>query len=252
MKEKAIFEAVINIQGARLRAASLNTAKPTARDNPLVDLLVMVPKGDKDVTVATNCETSVIRRSFAPLWNETFRLPVLPQSDVLVFRVHKQEELSVDTNSDDKENKHESRILVGVALLPVALMDAAGTVVDKCLEIFARPNEPNLGYLYVSVKIVRSKINLLEQCDVDQPLLRKESTQSHSGRRFLGIGELAAFLFEEGYSEIIADCWNRAHTLLAEQLAFRIYATTDSMNDAEDFRKAWDQIDKEGGLWDGV
>ncbi len=243
MKEKQIFEAVVTVQGARLRAPSLSSPRAGPRDNPLVDLMVMVPKGDKDVTVPTNCKTTLKRRTFAPIWNESFAIPVLPSSDVLVFRVH------MDPNNDDE------RRLVGVCLLPVAQFDAKGNVSRHTLEIFSSPNEAHVGHLFVAAKVRRTTIELLEKEDLALPSLRKKY---YSGKlsgvtgRFLGIGELAAFLYEEGYSDKIDENWDRALHLLAEQLAYRIYATTDSPDDDANFQCAWDHVEKEGGLWDGV
>ena len=243
MKEKEIFEAVVTIQGARIRAPSLSSPRAGLRDNPLVDILVMVPKGEKDVTVPTNCETNFKRRTFNPIWNESFSIPVLPQSDVLVFRVH------MDPNSD------EERKLVGVCLLPVAQFNISGDITRHVLEIFSSPNEAHVGHLFIAAKVRRTTIELLEKQDLAIPNLRKKY---YSGKlsgvtgRFLGIGELAAFLFEEGYSDKIEDNWKRALTLLAEQLAYRIYATTDSPDDEPNFNRAWEHVEKEGGLWDGV
>lgn len=276
MKQKAIFEAVVTVQGARLQPQDLVSPKATARDNLLVHVLVMVPKGDKDVTVPTNCLTQAKRRTLEPIWNETFAIPVLPRSDVLVFRVHKDEFIQAHSNNisntscignGEVENEVipeidpsavgdvDGRRMVGLCLLPVAAFNPSGLVTHHCLEIFPRPNEPGVGHLFVAAKIRRASINLLEIHDLKDPTLRK---QYHASRlsavqaRFLGIGELAAFLFEEGYSHDMSANWNRALTLLAEQLAYRIYATTDSSDDDANFVFAKKKVEQDGGLWDGV
>lgn len=81
--------------------------------------------------------------------------------------------------------------------------------------------------------------------------------------RFLGIGELAAFLFEEGYSTSPSENWDRAVTMLAQQLAFRMFQIKssdksndqqylESLKDKDNFEKAKSRILKEGGLWDGL
>ncbi len=269
MKEKEIFEALVTIQGARIRPSSLHSPRPSANSNPFVHLLVMVPKGDKDVTVPTDCITETRKRTLEPLWNETFAVPVLPSSDVLVFRVHNESAENLQSLESDGTERSangsgggggarataDPRNIVGLCLLPVAYFDASGAVTRHKLEIFPRPNSPDVGSLYVAARIRRSTIKLLEKADLEDPLLRK---QYHSSRlsavtaRFLGIGELAAFLFEEGYSADMNDNWDRALTLLAEQLAYRIWETTESRDDDANFLFAKRKVERDGGLWDGV
>lgn len=250
MKAKQIFEAIVTVQAARLRARDLHSSKAGPRDNPLVDVHVMVPKGEKDVTVPTDCETSVRRKTLEPIWNESFAIPVLPGNDVLVFRVH----MAASTLSNVEDGDEIERRLVGVCLLPVAHFDSRGNVTQHALELFSTPNEPGVGFLFVAAKVRRATISLLEIGDLHNATLRKRyySGKLSSTGRFLGIGELAAFLYEEGYSDKINENWNRALELLTEQLAFRIYSTTDSMNDQANFKRAKEQIIADGGLWDGV
>lgn len=272
MKKKDIFEARVTVQGAQIRPAALHTVRLN-HWNPFVRILVMVPKGDKDVTVATNCETEVKRRTHSPLWNETFAIPVLPSSDVLVFRVHNLSaeaaetaglsaappataRASLESTASSAGSVHlPAKSVIGVCLLPVAHFDASGEATRHALDIFPRPDKPPVGRLYVAAQIRRTSINLLEKEDLEDPILRK---QYHSSRlsavtaRFLGIGELAAFLFEEGYSAEMEANWDRALTLLAEQLAYRIWETTESTDDQVNLLYAKKKIEKDGGLWDGV
>ena len=288
MKKKRIFEAVVTIQGARIRPQSLTTTKPKETANPVVHILVMVTKGDKDVTVPTNCVTETKRRTNEPLWNETFSFPVLPSSDVLVFRVFHDPTLaprrrsgaiplptrhsnssapppplaagasgdSRDIDDDDNDRAPEDgRVLVGFCLLPVAHFSSRGEITRHKMDIFPRPNAPTVGRLYVAARIRQVTIDLLEKCDLMNPQM---ISQYHSSRlsaisgRFLGIGELAAFLFEEGYSDDPDDNWQRALTLLAEQLAYRIWETTGSTDDKLNFEYAKKKVETDGGLWDGV
>lgn len=272
--KKEVFEAVVTIQAARLRPQDYLSSRAATRDNPLVHLLIMVPKGDKDVTVPTNCVTTTQRRTLEPIWNESFSLFVLPQSDVLVFRVHKDDApppagspaaaaaaaataapALAPTEGGPTGAETDGRRMFGLCLLPVAHFNTDGTVSNHALEIFPRPNEQGVGTLFVAARVRRTTIDLLERKDLEDPIKRR---RYHSARlsadtsRFLGIGELAAFLFEEGYSPDITANWNRALTLLAEQLAYRMWAATDSPNDEANFRRAKLMVERDGGLWDGV
>lgn len=304
MKYRLGYEAVITIQRARIHPPELytNSSSPSST-NPYVHIGVMVPKGSKDVTVPTNCATRVLRRTNDPVWNQTFCLPVMPNSDVLVLQVfdHRSSNLAVRFNNvpgagqrgqlfsrhsdsydpDDESSstssvptiygkedseKIPSGVLIGVCILPVARIPPNENISRHAMDIFPSPTEPSVGRLYIATKIQKKSIPMLTKEDISDPAI---IGQFHSTRllaaesRFLGIGELAAFLFEEGYSTSPTENWDRAVTMLAQQLAFRMFQIKSSdkedteqylqsLKDDENFEKAKRRVEKEGGLWDGL
>lgn len=265
MRQKRIFEAEVTVQGARINPSNLVSSRPTSTSNPLVHILVMVPKGKRDVTVPTNCVTDAVRRTLEPLWNQTFTIPVQPSSDVLVFNVINDTALvtrrrrhlaeNADLPDDDVIVPNDSKSLVGLCLLPVAHFASSGAVTQHTLDILPRPNAASVGKLYIATRIKQVTIELLEKKDLADPLRMRTyhaSRLSAVTERFLGIGELAAFLFEDRYSSNHDENWERAVTLLAEQLAYRIWETTESTDDQLNFAIARQKIEKDGGLWDGV
>lgn len=305
MKYRLGYEAIITIQRARLHPADLHANADTpVTTNPYVHIGVMVPKGNKDVTVPTNCATRVLKRTNDPVWNQSFCLPVMPNSDVLVLQVfdHRSSQLAVrlnqvpvpavaqraqlfarasgsfgddsgssessirTINGQEESDKVPSGILIGLCLLPVARIPPNETVTRHAMEIFPSPTEPSVGRLFIATKMQRKHVPMLTKEDISDPAV---IGQFHSTRllasesRFLGIGELAAFLFEEGYSKSPTENWDRAVTMLAQQLAFRMYQIKssdkedakqylESLNDKENFEKAKRRVEKEGGLWDGL
>lgn len=308
MKYRLAYEAVITIQHARIHPLELyGSSSSSPSTNPYVHIGIMVPKGSKDVTVPTNCATRVLRRTNDPVWNQTFCLPVMPNSDVLVLQVfdHRASNLAErwssvpsapqrsqlfgrqsdsydgDDDDDDEESfassvhtitgKEESEKipngeLIGVCLLPVARIPPNETISRHAMDIFPSPTEPSVGRLFIATKMQKKSIPMLTKEDISDPAI---IGQFHSTRllaaesRFLGIGELAAFLFEEGYSTSPTENWDRAVTMLAQQLAFRMFQIKssdkedtkqymESLKDDENFEKAKRRIEKEGGLWDGL
>lgn len=305
MKYRLGYEAVITIQRARLHPADLHASSDTpVTTNPYVHLGVMVPKGNKDVTVPTNCATRVLNCTNDPVWNQTFCLPVMPNSDVLVLQVfdHRSSQLAVRLNQvpgaaaaqrtqlfarlsesfnedaptsessiptiygQEETEKVPSGVLIGLCLLPVARIPPNATISRHAMEIFPSPTEPSVGRLYIATKIEKKQTPMLTKEDISDPAI---IGQFHSTRllasesRFLGIGELAAFLFEEGYSTSPTENWDRAVTMLAQQLAFRMYQIKssdkedtehylESLKDEENLEKAKRRVEKEGGLWDGL
>lgn len=303
MKYRLGYEAVITIQHARIHPRELySSSTQSGTRNPYVHIGVMVPKGSKDVTVPTNCATRVLRRTNDPVWNQTFCLPVMPNSDVLVLQVFDQRSnLAVRLNGvpgaaqrgqlfsrqsepydpddesssessvptifgNDESDKIPSGVLIGVCLLPVARILPDEKISRHAMDIFPSPAEPSVGRLYIATKMQKKSTPMLTKEDISDPAI---IGQFHSTRllaaesRFLGIGELAAFLFEEGYSTSPTENWDRAVTMLAQQLAFRMFQIKssdkedteqylDSLKDDENFAKAKRRVEKEGGLWDGL
>lgn len=252
----------------------------------------------------TNCVTQVLRNTTDPVWNQTFSLPVMPNSDILVLQVLDQRSSNLATrlnnvapgasrnpltllpsgsspaddevlsstasvstiNGTEASDKLPSGELIGLCLLPVARIFPDGSISHHIMEIFPRPTEPSVGRLYIAAKIEKKSIPMLTKEDLKDPTI---IGQFHSTRmlaaesRFLGIGELAAFLFEEGYSTIPQENWDRAVTMLAQQLAFRMFQIKSSdktqtkqylasLNDEENFERAKQRVEKQGGLWDGL
>jgi hypothetical protein len=152
--------------------------------------------------------------------------------------------------------KRNDGTIVGACMFPVDLVPESGEVIHRILHIFetATLDSPTAGTLYIAAKLEAAQINVLEKSDLHADLL----SQYHRSRlsafqdRFLGIGELAAFLHEEAYSTDVEANWDRAVTILAEQLAYRIYETTDSTADRTNFATAKARILEDGGLWDGM
>lgn len=310
MKYRLAYEAVITIQHARIHPLELyGSSSSSSSTSPYVHIGVMVPKGSEDVTVPTNCATRVLRRTNDPVWNQTFCLPVMPNSDVLVLQVfdYRASTLAVrwngvsgsqqrgllfskqfdsyngdDDDDDEDEESSASSVptingkeesekiptgeLIGVCLLPVARIPPNETISRHAMDIFPSPTEPSVGRLYIATKMQKKSIPMLTKEDISDPAI---IGQLHSTRllaaesRFLGIGELAAFLFEEGYSTSPTENWDRAVTMLAQQLAFRMFQIKssdkedteqymESLKDDENFEKAKIRIEKEGGLWDGL
>jgi C2 domain len=147
-------------------------------------------------------------------------------------------------------------VVLGACMFPVVHLPESGDVIHRVLEIFesATLDSPSAGTLYIATKLVTTQVNVLEKSDLHADLL----SQYHRSRlsafqdRFLGIGELAAFLHEEAFSTDVEANWDRAVTILAEQLAYRIYETTDSTADRQNFATAKARILEDGGLWDGM
>lgn len=144
---------------------------------------------------------------------------------------------------------------IGACMFPVDLLPQSGEVIRRKLELFVNAADgPGAGLLYIAAKLEESEVDLLEKSDLNTELIG----QFHDSRlqafqdRFIGIGELAAFLYEEGYSENIDATWDRAVTILAEQLAYRIFETTGSTADRSNFASAKAQVEKDGGLWDAI
>lgn len=286
MIERDALRAIVTVQAAHV-PASVNL-------NLYVRLLLMVPKGLKNVTVPTNCTTTVLSGTINPVWNQTFSLPVRRQSDVLVFNVNDQEAspsgprrhlVSTTTPLNDPSRvrptvsrsspgassadvsessvsasqlpgEDEQGHYVGVCLIPMELVPESGEVLRRRLEIFeAEDASSGVGFLYVAVKLQEIKVDQWEKSD-----LRKDHliSQLHRSRlsafedRFIGIGELAAFLFEEGYSQDVDANWDRAVTILSEQLAYRIYETTRSTADRANFLAAKEKVVRDQGLWDAI
>lgn len=303
MKYRLGYEAIITIQHARLHLTDPSSAPSSSVSiNPYVHIGIMVPKGSEDVTVPTNCVTRILRRTHHPIWNQTFSLPVMPNSDVLVLQLFDQRSShltarwnspgpssvslkhpifsrldsstpdddssasSVPTVSGKDENDIPSGVLIGLCLLPVARINPNGAISTHAMDIFPRPSEPRVGQLFIATKMERRSIPMLTKDDLTDPSIigQLNSTRLLAAEsRFLGIGELAAFLFEEGYSTSPTENWDRAVTMLAQQLAFRMFQIKssdkqnteqylDSLNDDENFEKAKKRILKEGGLWDGL
>jgi hypothetical protein len=145
---------------------------------------------------------------------------------------------------------------VAVCLLPIELIPEDGSVVRRRLELFEDPDGASgVGVLYVAARLEEVEVDQWEKGD-----LRKDHliSQFHRSRlsafedRFIGIGELAAFLYEEGYSQDRDANWDRAVTILSEQLAYRIYETTESTSDRANFLAAKAQVERDQGLWDGI
>lgn len=306
MKYRLGYEAVICVQRARLHPPDMQNAPSTASStNPYVHLGIMVPKGSEDVTVPTNCATRILRHNTDPVWNQTFSLPVMPNSDVLVLQVLDQrfsnlatrlntvapgaprnplmprqsdsssavEEDVLSSNSSmptingkELDDKLPTGELIGLCLLPVARIFPDGRISHHVMDIFPRPTEPSVGRLFIAAKIEKKSIPMLTKEDLKDPAV---IGQLHSTRllaaesRFLGIGELAAFLFEEGYSTSPQENWDRAVTMLAQQLAFRMFQIKSSdksntkqylasLNDEDNFEHAKQRVEKQGGLWDGL
>lgn len=287
MKKRRALRAIVTVQAAHV-PASVNL-------NLYVRLLLMVPKGRKNVTVPTNCTTTILAGTINPIWNQTFSLPVRRQSDVLVFNVNDHElagsgprrrrisnatplndpsrfrpspargtpqgessgDISVSSASTAQlPGEDEQGRYVGVCLLPMELVPENGEVLRRRLEIFeSEQASSGLGCLYVAVKLEEIEVDQWDKGD-----LRKDHiiNQFHRSRlsafedRFIGIGELAAFLFEEGYSQDVDANWDRAVTILSEQLAYRIYETTRSTADRANFLAAKAQVERDQGLWDAI
>lgn len=302
MKYRQGYEAVITIQHARLHASDVRSAPSSSVSiNPYVHIGIMVPKGSQDVTVPTNCATRIERNTNHPVWNQTFRLPVMPNSDVLVLQVLDRRSSnfvrwgaaanpnasqrpilskyfdssdaddqsftsSMRTTATREEQGIPSGALVGFCLLPVARIDPKGEISTHAMEIFPTPNEACVGQLFIAIKMEREPFPILTKEDIMKPnVLGKLRTtrQIATESRFLGIGELAAFLYEEGYSTSPAENWDRAVTMLAQQLAFRMFQIMssdkdnterylESLDDTKNFERAKERILKEGGLWDGL
>jgi hypothetical protein len=171
---------------------------------------------------------------------------------------------SVDLASGDLVHQSESMLsqkrndgtIVGACMFPVDLVPESGEVIHRILEIFetATLDSAIAGSMYIAAKLETTQMNVLEKSDLHADLL----SQYHRSRlsafqdRFLGIGELAAFLHEEAYSTDVEANWDRAVTILAEQLAYRIFETTDSTADRTNFATAKARILEDGGLWDGM
>jgi C2 domain len=144
---------------------------------------------------------------------------------------------------------------IGACMFPVDTLPESGEVVRQRLELFVDTTEGSgAGSLYIAAKLVKVPVDMLEKSDLHTDLI----SQFHSKRldafqdRFIGIGELAAFLYEEGYSDDIDTNWDRAVTILAEQLAYRIFETTGSTSDRSNFAAAKAQVERDQGLWDGI
>lgn len=302
MKYRLGYEAVITIQHAQLHPTNLGAApSTTVITSPYVHIGIMVPKGSENVTVPTNCVTRVQRRTSHPIWNQTFSLPVMPNSDVLVLQVFDQRSSNLaarlnaasptaisspifsrqsDSSPDDVEStassvptingREDSDIpsgeLIGLCLLPVARILPNGEISRHAMDIFPRPTEPRVGQLFIATKMGKKSIPMLTKDDLSDPSIigQLNSTRMLAAEsRFLGIGELAAFLFEEGYSTSPSENWDRAVTMLAQQLAFRMFQIKsadksndqqylESLKDKDNFENAKQRILKEGGLWDGL
>lgn len=300
MKYRLGYEAVITIQHALLHPTNLNAAPSTTVPiNPYVHIGIMVPKGSENVTVPTNCATRVQSRTNHPVWNQTFSLPVMPNSDVLVFQVFDQRSSNLAArfnaasvngipapifarqfDSADEEStassvptingKENGNIpngeLIGLCLLPVPRILPNGAISRHAMDIFPRPTEPRTGQLFIATKMEKKSIPMLTKDDLEDPAIigRLNSRRMLAAEsRFLGIGELAAFLFEEGYSNSPTENWDHAVTMLAQQLAFRMFQIKssdksdnhqylESLNDKDNFERAKERILSEGGLWDGL
>lgn len=279
MKTRRALRAVVTIQ-----AAHVPSSTPL---NPYVHIVVMIPKGKTNVTVPTNCTTRVVANETKPVWNQTFSLPVRRASDALVFRVFDRERGgsgsavprlrrassaarseafaglrswsvrgSAGEGGDDGVGEEECGRVLGASLFPIDLIPTDGTVVRRRLELFEDLAVPvGVGSLYIAAKLEEIEVKQWEKADLDKNNLL---SQFHRSRltvfedRFIGIGELAAFLYEEGYSPEKDANWDRAVTILSEQLAYRMYETTESTADRANFLAAKAQIERDQGLWDGI
>ena len=86
MVTKSEYDAVITIQRAMVHPPMFENSQQKSPPRSCVHLQIMVPRGSENVTVPTNCTTSYSNQR-NPIWNETFKLPVMPNSDVLVLQL---------------------------------------------------------------------------------------------------------------------------------------------------------------------
>lgn len=145
---------------------------------------------------------------------------------------------------------------IAVCLLPIEMVPGDGSVVRRRLELFEDPDGTSgVGSLYVAARLEEFEVDQWEKSDLDEDHLISKYHRSRLSAfedRFIGLGEMAAFLYEEGYSQDRDANWDRAVTILAEQLAYQIYETTGDKMDRANFLAAKAQIERDKGLWDGM
>lgn len=145
---------------------------------------------------------------------------------------------------------------IAVCLFPIELLPEDGSVVRRRLELFEDPDGTSgVGSLYVAARLEQFEVDQWEKSDLNEDHLISKYHRSRLSAfedRFIGLGELAAFLYEEGYSQDRDANWDRAVTILAEQLAYQIYETTGDKMDRANFLAAKAQVERDQGLWDGI
>jgi hypothetical protein len=131
-----------------------------------------------------------------------------------------------------------------------------GSVVRRRIELFEDPGGVSgVGSLYVAARLEEYEVDQWEKSDLKEDHLISKYHRSRLSAfedRFIGLGELAAFLHEEGYSQDRDANWDRAVTILAEQLAYQIYEATGNRMDRANFLAAKAQVERDQGLWDGI
>lgn len=238
MRSKTLREAVVTIQGGRIPRLDFY-GKP----DPYVRLYITTPKGKSTVTVPTSCRTSILKNEVNPIWNESFAVPVLPDKEILVFKVF-----------DSRERLQDG--FVGLCMLPVSKFAEKEVTWVGRLELFnpakATPEAtPEIGgTLDIAAKLVSTDIMLLEKEDLISNE-RHKSQRKPFASRFLGVGELAAFYLDEGFSDDVDANWDQAVRILSEQLAYRIWEETGCIDDTKNYNEARAKVLEEGGLWDG-
>lgn len=152
---------------------------------------------------------------------------------------------------EEEEGRH-----IAWCLLPTELLPEDGSVVRRRLELFEDHTlTTGVGSLYVAARLEHFEVDQWEKSDLNEDHLISKYHRSRLSAfedRFIGLGELAAFLYEEGYSQDRDANWDRAVTILAEQLAYQIYETTDDKMDRANFLAAKAQVERDQGLWDGI
>ncbi|KAA8497053.1 hypothetical protein FVE85_0782 [Porphyridium purpureum] len=249
MREKEISYVVVEVLEAELyRSGGL--LSDGSSPSTYVTLSLLFPSSGR--FVRTNCRTRTVERTLYPVFSSqgecVFEVPVRESEDVLWFQVMIASRFS--------------SIELGSCMFP------ADSVPDNLpqqlsFQLFSPENtdidadtlpEPK-GILTMFIKRERRTLQLLELSDLSDPeRIKSLRAKAHElERRFLGIGELADLLFEEGYSEDMEQNWNQAKLILSEQLALqKSEAEPERLDDYDIYVAALQHVEEEGGLWDGV
>ena len=240
MRSKTIWEAVVTVQSGRVPRLDFY-----GKADPYVRIYITTPRAQGLITVPTSCRTQAIKNAENPIWNETFAVPIMPDKELVVLKIWDSRAPLADG-------------FIGLCMLPLNKLARDGAIWHGRLQVFnpgkSRSNRQVsteiTGSVDVAAKLISTQINLLEKEDL-MSSDRRRSRRAPLEHRFLGVGELAAFYLDEGFSNDVNANWDQAVRILSEQLAYRLWEESGCTDDTKNYNDAKRQILEEGGLWDG-